>query len=98
MIFFRLWVVLPFMTELFARDNKYAWNSTVLRTPQGRVIGLSLDVHRLLKQGLKIGYRPLTRYNGEFVVPLIFKNLIRDNLLSHEPPGKFWRFTRRLFF
>ena len=67
-------IVFLLVIELFARENKYAWNSTVPRNPAGRPVGLSPEVHRLLKQGLKIGYRPKTRYNGEFFLPLIFKS------------------------
>ena len=48
--------------ELFARENKYAWNSTIFDTD------LKGHVHILLKQGLKIGYLPPTQYNRKLRV------------------------------
>ena len=97
MNFFRIWIGFLFVIELYARDNKYAWNSTAARCPKNRTkfVDLSEEVHRLLKQGLKIGYLPPTRYNGKFANS---KNLSWDNFLSHEPSDKFRRITWRWFF
>ena len=47
------------LIELFARENKYAWNTTGT--------DLSQHVHLLLKEGLKIGYLPPTQYNRKFI-------------------------------
>lgn len=56
---FRMRIVFLLVIELFARENKYAWNSTGT--------DLSHHVHLLLKQGYKIGYLPPTQYNRKFV-------------------------------
>lgn len=70
MNFFRKWVFL-LLIELFARDDKYAWNSTAPRNLEGRDYLFNQDVHRLLKQGLEIGYLPPTRYNSKLSVSSI---------------------------
>ena len=49
-------VVFLLAIELFAREHKYAWNTTGT--------DLSQDVHLLLKEGLKIGYLPVTARDG----------------------------------
>ena len=69
------------MIELFARENKYAWNSTIFDTDLGKQCLLNMSnvtllqcynntkhVHLLLKQGLKIGYLPPTQYNRKLRV------------------------------
>ena len=52
-------IVFLLAIELFAREHKYAWNTTGT--------DLSQDVHLLLKEGLKIGYLPPTQYNRKFI-------------------------------
>ena len=59
MNYFRTRIVILLVIELFARENKYAWNSTDT--------DLSYHVHLLLKQGFKIGYLPPTQYNRKFI-------------------------------
>ena len=57
-------------TESFAREKQvsYAWNSTAYRpNSEGLGRGLGGDVYILLKQGLKIGYLPPSRYNCKFI-------------------------------
>ena len=58
MNWFRKKIIFLLVTELFARDQKYAWNSVSDLSED-----LSEDVHLLLKEGLKIGYLPPTGYN-----------------------------------
>ena len=50
------------LTECLAKETKvsYPWNSTWTGG------GLSREAHRLLKQGLKIGYLPPSRYNCKY--------------------------------
>ena len=70
------------LTECQAKESNvsYAWNSTLvhpLRPNAAEYVqknphailgqGLSFEAHRLLKQGLKIGYLPPSRYNGMFI-------------------------------
>ena len=51
------------LTECLAKESKvsYPWNS---KWTYGS--GLSWKAHQLLKQGLKIGYLPPSRYNCKF--------------------------------
>ena len=51
------------LTECLAKESKvsYPWNS---EWTYGS--GLSRKAHQLLKQGLKIGYLPPSRYNCKF--------------------------------
>ena len=49
-------IVFLLVIELFARENRHAWNSTFNYPPI-----------LLLKQGLKIGYLPPTQYNRKFM-------------------------------
>ena len=80
MMFIRLWFLL--ITGIFARERNYPWNSAIYQNIDRRGYGdLSPEVHLLLKQGLKIGYLPPTKYNCKFVFPVI-KFVIWKNYLK----------------
>ena len=59
MKYFQIRIGFLLVIELFAREDKYAWNTTGT--------DLSQHVHLLLKEGLKIGYLPPTQYNRKFI-------------------------------
>ena len=76
------WIFFLLLTESLARESQvsYAWNSTsacilgylwhdgqMVTRVDGRCKDATEDVHILLKQGLKIGYLPPSRYNSKFI-------------------------------
>ena len=62
---FRKKIIFLLVTELFARDHKYAWYST------GLFANLTDNVHLLLKEGLKIGYSPPTQYSRKWTTDIL---------------------------
>ena len=58
------------LTKCQAKESmvSYPWNSTPMRNS-----GLSGEAHRLLKQGLKIGYLPPSRHNCKLFSESQFK-------------------------
>ena len=61
MKYFRIFFLL--LSKSTARESEvsYPWYSTIQRNEPG----LTVRAHLLLKQGLKIGYLPPSRYNCE---------------------------------